>query len=179
MDTPLGFLFDLGLELFGDVFVGVELIDLQVIVYIDLFVNIDEGEFVVTKTWDPVWNSIGKLGGGGRADVHMSLHPFVGVDKGNRIKRVALGNSLGGLSSEQLVVDRESDACALVSAENFLSKLWICNVVADGGGSGRAFDQVQGLGGVSKVYVELGNIFGGVVEQEVGVEDSLSSRTMW
>ena len=95
----------------------------------------------------------------------MSLHPLVGVDKGDRSKGIALRDSFGGLSSEQLVVDRDRDACALVSAENFLNKLWVCNVVADGGGNGGSFDQIESLGGVAKINVELGNIFRGVVEQ--------------
>ena len=43
----------------------------------------------------------------------------------------------------------------------------------------RIFGQVECLGGIAKVEVESGNILGGVVYEQICIENGLSSRSMW
>ena len=57
------------------------------------------------------------------------------------------------------------DASTFVSAQYFLSKLWICDMLLNSVDNTRAFDQVEGFGCISKIEVEGGNIFCGVVEE--------------
>ena len=102
MNPPLSFLNNLRLKLMSDIFFVFELVDFEVVVDKDLFVNIYKWKVVVTKTRDPGRNSVGKLGGGLGGEIQCALHTFVGVDESDRSKGIALGHSLGGLSSEQL-----------------------------------------------------------------------------
>ena len=62
VNPPLSFLNNLRLKLMGDIFFVLELVDLEVVVHENFFVNINKWEMIMSETRDPSGNSLSKLG---------------------------------------------------------------------------------------------------------------------